>query len=167
MAGAAYAPCNGPQWCDAGSGDDCRTDNGNAAWCVVPGSDWNNPAKSANPGMFGGRNNFSCKFADVLDGLSNTLMLSERRTDLSGAHGALCYNFQGCPTGHTINSKWIRQSPVDGWDWWYNMGASSYHPGGAMFCVGDGSVSFLTDSIDFKLYNYLGDRRDKEQASVP
>ena len=115
--------------------------------------------------MFGGRSIFTCKFADVLDGLSNTIMLCERKPEYSTHYGALSANIQGCWTGAAINSKW--QDHVAGDNWHWNGGAGSYHPGGALFAIGDGSVSFLTDSIDFRLYNYLGDRRDKQQATVP
>jgi hypothetical protein len=45
--------------------------------------------------------------------------------------------------------------------------AASNHTGGAFFCLGDASVRFLDDSIDFAVYNYLGHKSDGQQATLP
>ncbi len=42
--------------------------------------------------------------------------------------------------------------------WWESSGFKSLHPGGANLMMGDGSVHFLSASIDNKLYNNLGTR---------
>jgi prepilin-type N-terminal cleavage/methylation domain-containing protein/prepilin-type processing-associated H-X9-DG protein len=39
-------------------------------------------------------------------------------------------------------------------------GFSSYHPGGANFALGDGSVHFLSETIDTQTYEQLGHRAD-------
>lgn len=41
-------------------------------------------------------------------------------------------------------------------------GFGSYHTGGANFCFASGSVTFLSDSIDPKIFQNLGDRADLE-----
>jgi len=156
-----YAPCNGPQRCD-GKTNDCAADN---TYCSVAGSDWNNKAASANPGVFGGRNAFQCKFSDVSDGLSNTIMLSEKRGDLLTWGGAFSGNFQGAPTGMRINSP--STNFTNSGDYRNNMGAGSYHVGGAVFCMADGSVAFLSDTIDFVAYNAVGGKSDGILAKVP
>ena len=156
-----YAPCNGPQRCD-GKTNDCAADN---TYCSVAGSDWNNKAASANPGVFGGRNAFQCKFSDVSDGLSNTIMLSEKRGDLLTWGGAFSGNFQGAPTGMRINSP--STNFTNSGDYRNNMGAGSYHVGGAVFCMADGSVAFLSDMIDFVAYNAVGGKSDGILAKVP
>jgi prepilin-type processing-associated H-X9-DG protein len=46
-------------------------------------------------------------------------------------------------------------------------GYKSEHSGGAMFAMGDGSVHFVNDSIDFQLYNALGTRAGREAAALP
>ncbi len=40
--------------------------------------------------------------------------------------------------------------------------AFSWHVGGALFCFGDGSVTFLDETIDFKTFRNLGDIADGE-----
>ena len=42
------------------------------------------------------------------------------------------------------------------------IGARSFHPGGANHALGDGSVRFISDTIDFTTYQYLGARDDGE-----
>jgi prepilin-type N-terminal cleavage/methylation domain-containing protein/prepilin-type processing-associated H-X9-DG protein len=41
----------------------------------------------------------------------------------------------------------------------------SFHPGGANFCFGDGSVKLLPDDIDIKLFLALGSRNGEETVS--
>ena len=48
-----------------------------------------------------------------------------------------------------------------------SLGFKSRHPGGAQFALADGSVHFVDDSIDFKLYNALGTRAGAEVAALP
>src|SRR5262249_39825739 len=45
------------------------------------------------------------------------------------------------------------------------INAQSYHPGGANFAFGDGSVKFIKDSIDMKTYWALGTRAYGEVIS--
>jgi prepilin-type processing-associated H-X9-DG protein len=40
------------------------------------------------------------------------------------------------------------------------MGFKSQHPGGATFVFCDGSVHFISETIDHTAYQMLGDRRD-------
>jgi prepilin-type processing-associated H-X9-DG protein len=42
---------------------------------------------------------------------------------------------------------------------------ASFHTGGANFSYGDGSVKFLPDEIDIKLYLALGSRNGDETVS--
>ncbi len=44
----------------------------------------------------------------------------------------------------------------------YVGGFGSYHQGGAIFAFGDGHVTFLAESVDWKLYQKLGNRADGE-----
>ena len=54
-----------------------------------------------------------------------------------------------------------------GGQWWRTCGFKSRHPGGANFVTGDGSVHFLSESIDYRLFNELGTRAGGEVVAVP
>ena len=160
-----YAPCTGPQHCDT-LARDCPTEN---SWCCWAGSDWNNASPGCNPGIFGGRNMFCTALAGILDGTSTTIMLSERRGEMCRHIGALSTNYQGCWTGLQINTPRIAAAFLANDDGRYQetSGAGSYHPGGAMFGIADGSVKFLSDGVDFQLYNNLGNKLDGQTVQIP
>ncbi len=48
-----------------------------------------------------------------------------------------------------------------------SWGFRSNHPGGVNFALADGSVQFITQSIDYKVYQLLGCRNDGQVASPP
>lgn len=132
-------------------------------------------------GMFSVCSSTQISFADVLDGLSNTAMLLETRGELNNYRG-LFTRFQGTSTSIRINSIWINPKslyylggnvslsaplPPPGSPWplldmrTTNNGAASFHPSGVNICLGDGSVRFLTEDIDFSTaYRQLGNRND-------
>ncbi len=94
------------------------------------------------------------RLSDVTDGTSNTLALGE----------ALVY--WQCSGG------WVHESgvaatcaiPLNLWklythdrltfvrNWGISYGFSSQHPGGANFCLVDGSVRFISDTVDHEIY---------------
>lgn len=146
---------------------------------------WSN--RIANGG-FGG-----AKLADVIDGLSNTLMLGEAEPDPQLAslapvqenansgvkdHWAmggdsfdcwegLDWSEMGGSTAVAINYR--RPNPTtnplnDSSPEWgaYEVSFGSRHPGGANFTRGDGSVIFLSDSIDGRIFSALGTRAGGE-----
>jgi prepilin-type processing-associated H-X9-DG protein len=43
----------------------------------------------------------------------------------------------------------------------------SYHPGGAQFAFGDGSVKFIPQTINYAVYSALGGRNDGAPAQLP
>jgi prepilin-type N-terminal cleavage/methylation domain-containing protein/prepilin-type processing-associated H-X9-DG protein len=105
------------------------------------------------------------QFAHVRDGLSNTLMLGEalpRECELLGAYAA---NFTVAPTHIPLNT--FQQPGDDPIDYTRMCGFKSRHPGGVQFCMGDGSVHFIFDTIDYRLINGLGTRSGGEAVLLP
>jgi prepilin-type N-terminal cleavage/methylation domain-containing protein/prepilin-type processing-associated H-X9-DG protein len=114
------------------------------------------------------------KLAQILDGTSHTIFVGEVRPGCS-AHAA-----EGWMTSHSGNGlistlvpinfdSCIQQSGLgcSSWDTWSSaLGFKSAHSGGANFCMGDGSVQFLPDSIDVRVYNALGGKAEGEPVSL-
>lgn len=128
----------------------------------------------------------SVRFADVSDGLSNTIMIGESFTDqdYSKDGQAMDYWQFGAPqtgpwapgndsgteysevTGSTYGPINARLQPsVHGVI--QEMTFGSYHAGGAFFAMGDGSVKFLSENIDLTTYQGFGSRNGNEKSVVP
>lgn len=116
-----------------------------------------------------GRWGWAARFRDVTDGLSNTICVGE-------CIGALCItqNFASqcfATTAHPIN--FMNRSLIENranqanarWD--ESIGFRSLHTGGANFLRGDGSVRFLTESIDGLTYRALASRTGSEVFQLP
>jgi len=48
-----------------------------------------------------------------------------------------------------------------------SFGFKSRHSGGCNFCFADGSVHFLSQSIDHRTYQLLGCRNDGQPVTLP
>ena len=120
------------------------------------------------------------KFTDVLDGLSNTCMIAEtwyppegvcndcdhyalyhrdidqpgNGQDFSEALGTLHYDFNPKNVDAVISTE-------------LELSLGSYHVGGIQMTLCDGSVKFMTDSLDAELRRALGSRAGHEPASGP
>ena len=102
----------------------------------------------------------------VLDGTSHTLHVGETH----GVNGGL----DGCGDRMQWMGTWAVASTVYGINavdvgtTWRGGGCNfrSYHPGGANFLFVDGSVRWLPDSIDLRVFGYLGNRRDEQAADL-
>jgi prepilin-type N-terminal cleavage/methylation domain-containing protein/prepilin-type processing-associated H-X9-DG protein len=121
------------------------------------------------------------KFKDVIDGLTNTIMAGESSyvtSNVSAASRATVAptSFQDWPTwigcfgsgqDETVRINGRTNSPINAKASPSRMylavnddNAFSYHPGGAQFSFCDGSVHFLSDSIDIQTYCHMHDKRD-------
>lgn len=120
------------------------------------------------------------KPADVLDGMSNTIMVGESYTDSYSKDGQqMDYWNIGSPqtggwnpfndsgtefteglgsTGPKMNSRLDPTMPGEIME----ISFGSYHIGGAHFLLGDGTVRFLSENIDIRTYQGLGTRKEKE-----
>ena len=136
-------------------------------WCCQ-GYNFGSSAGAGYPagsfaGMFG-RHFRAIRFADVRDGLSNTLMVGETIPGHCSWTGAYAPNFSTTSTNIPLNTM---ESDFEGSVYYRSCGFKSLHPGGANFVMGDGSVHFLSQSIDFQTFNALGTRTGGEITEIP
>ena len=110
-------------------------------------------------GMFGTQ--ASCRIRDVLDGMSNTLMLAEitgggpgSRRGHSWLHGGFVATANGINGPGTIQSGGAYQQ--------HEMGLSSYHVGGCHAALADGSVKFLSENMSRQVLAALTTRAGRE-----
>jgi prepilin-type N-terminal cleavage/methylation domain-containing protein/prepilin-type processing-associated H-X9-DG protein len=134
------------------------------------------PIAADNKGVF--FLNSSVRYEDISDGTSQTVFLGEKlvsTTDLgwmSGTRATL--RNTGTLVNGGLRGMMGGSVPVDGDDGSSGEapgpglmvgGYSSRHPGGANFAFGDGSVRFLKNSINPKVFRCLGNRADGEMIS--
>ena len=119
------------------------------------------------------------RVADVTDGLSNTIMIghtvsngADRRSawyqGMSIAGTSIPPNYlKSCmQMGLNINSINAANTPCRpascGSGSWQARGFNSYHTGGIVVSMGDGSVRFIVDGINQKSFNALGSKAGGE-----
>jgi prepilin-type processing-associated H-X9-DG protein len=122
------------------------------------------------------RQGIKVRFANVSDGLSNTIMigetLPEQQSDAKQQEGGGGWAMSG--GGYSVGTTIIPINYVSDFDdgsqcnnpqrninnWNVSFGFKSHHSGGAMFVFGDGSVHYLNQNINHQTYQYLGCRND-------
>ncbi len=125
---------------------------------------------STSAGMFG--INGAASFPTVHDGLSNTLMVGESRqvgisTSYgprwgSGTHTSVTGLVYSGDAWTAINYPYSPPSPLQ-----YAWVFGSWHPGGANFVFGDGSVHFLPNSLPVATLYALATANGSEVVSAP
>lgn len=141
-----------------------------------------NVVRADNGGMFGETNRY--QFRDCIDGTSNTLLASETiiRGGSGGSWGGMGGYWGGAPHGsfgfsaaespntsvpdrvYSCKSTTFPKSPCEngnagGLTGRWNF-ARSHHTGGVLTALCDGSVRFVTDSIQRQIWRDLGNRAD-------
>ena len=119
------------------------------------------------PGMFAG-GPWCYRIRDCTDGTSNTFLIGEAlpaystfmmyfapHMNVASTNPPPNYHkvFTECPKSLTL-----RLEPPGCYA--YMGGFNSVHPGGLQMCLADGSVRFITETIDYYTWTYLGDRED-------
>ena len=123
--------------------------------------------------------------ASFRDGLSNTIVVGEILGECND-HKQGWWGQNGMGNAHASTSAPLNtmttcaKSEADAtargyfnpscynWNNWnYSWGFRSYHPGGANFLLGDGSVQFYGDEINYEVYQALGGRNDGRPTGDP
>jgi prepilin-type N-terminal cleavage/methylation domain-containing protein len=118
-----------------------------------------NPPKPVR-GMIS-RFGWSAKFTEVPDGLSNTFLIGECIGTFNVQQAVVIQSF--ATTAHPINymNDSLKQDSVS-WPanprWDEAASCRSFHTGGALFLLGDGSVRFVRDGIDQPTFRAFGSR---------
>lgn len=126
-------------------------------------------------GMFS-RWGFRVNMSGVKDGTANTILVGEILPECTDhEQGWWSHNGSGnahastsvplndmttCPNSNKISNPACTAQN----NWNYSWGFRSQHPGGAQFLLVDGSSRFLSDSIDYMMYQRLGGRRDGQEV---
>ena len=168
MQGLMYVPCGGTVSYECRSGGlklmDC---DGCGTFCQTSSeANWTSPdnrPRSSIPGMFSAGVTCS-QIADCRDGTSNVFLFGERQAERYIGGGAFTLTLQIAYMANKPNSKHMNN---DANARHQNLGYSSHHPGGVQMAMVDGSVHFISDNIDFRLWCLLGDRADGNPAMLP
>ncbi|QDU22099.1 DUF1559 domain-containing protein [Urbifossiella limnaea] len=178
-----YAGSAGPQCMAGGCGADIYIANCNRGGITHPGyaesPDHGNAWGEADIRGLYNRLGAKIKFASVTDGLSNTIMIGEvlpeqhdHYWDGSWTHfnGGVAHHGTNVPINFDTSDRAGRCGSVPAkniGNWNTSWGFKSKHSGGANFVLGDGSVRFLTQTVDIRTYQYLGCRNDGQPVSPP
>jgi prepilin-type processing-associated H-X9-DG protein len=98
------------------------------------------------------------KIASVTDGTSHTFMIGEDLPSYNRHSTAFYANGDWCSCNIPLNNllnlpeEALEQDPTLRDAWWDQQGFRSRHPGGAQFCLVDGSVRYIAESISNELY---------------
>jgi prepilin-type N-terminal cleavage/methylation domain-containing protein/prepilin-type processing-associated H-X9-DG protein len=107
------------------------------------------------------------RFAEVTDGLSNTVMAGETLPAHNVFNGVYCLNFPLASHSVPINIFESDNGDPQYLDWSRVAGFKSMHPGGANFVLGDGSVRFFQQTMDYRVFTGLGSRAGGEAVQAP
>jgi len=128
-------------------------------------------------------------FADILDGTSNTFVVGETRYQV-GEGGRPSHAMGWASSGRGEDNPvpgvlaaanlQVNLMDVNGETYDTAFGTNpegthgvqqrifgSYHPGGCLFTLADGSARFISETIELTTYWHLGDRRDGVPVQLP
>jgi prepilin-type processing-associated H-X9-DG protein len=100
--------------------------------------------------------------------LSNTVLAGETIPSHNAFNGVYNLNFIGASHSIPINIMESDDGFPANLEWSRTSGFKSLHAGGgANFVMGDGSVSFISETIDQRLWATIGTRAEGDVGSIP
>lgn len=145
---------------------------GTASYSLCAGTEgppgYGSTEKFSNTGVF--MYCLSKTIAEVRDGTSNTIFVGEvcdgHRDEVRNvwANGSRLES-QHRTTRNPMNTPPGTGIYLDLYGYRVNACFSSYHPGGANFCFGDGTVRLLSETLDLNTYRALSTRDRKDAVS--
>lgn len=120
----------------------------------------------SSAGMFS-RFPIGYKLQEIADGHSNTIMAGETIPSHSAYNGAFCINFPVASTTIPLNTMRSDEGVGKSNLWRQASGFKSRHPGGSNFLMGDASVHYFPETVDYRVFNELGSRAGGEIAALP
>jgi prepilin-type N-terminal cleavage/methylation domain-containing protein/prepilin-type processing-associated H-X9-DG protein len=103
----------------------------------------------------------------ITDGASKTFMVGEGVVEQDYHSAAFFADGSWASCGIPLNYFVPNPTYETKQDWWREArGFKSLHPGGAQFAMADGSVQFVTESIDHNVYRGLATRNGDESVGV-
>jgi hypothetical protein len=107
-------------------------------------------------------------FSAVIDGLSNTYMIGEDLPGLNQHCGWPNANYStgtcSIPLNNALRAGQPGYNNIGDWPNVYSF--RSRHPGGAQFAIGDGSVQFVSETINIAIYRAIATRAGSEVVNV-
>lgn len=142
-------------------------------WNVVNSNGSQNHGDTMDPGLISGPFShmaWGAGLRDLTDGSTNTILMGETRPKCSThqQNGWFHSNALWCNTAAGLNAPTCTGEPntggacsqPGGGAWGTAQGFKSLHVGGCHVLLGDGSIRFLSQNLDFVTLQKLGDRRD-------
>jgi prepilin-type processing-associated H-X9-DG protein len=164
-----YKGVAGANW---GNNGDLGNDAGTPAGCDAR---WQNPSITGSyngldqgDGIFF-RTNYRCgyKLTSITDGTSNTFMIGEDVPSMNEHCDWPFFNHANGTCGIGPNAVQVDGAPYASSDWPNVYSFHSKHPTGLNFAYADGSVHFVSNSIDLGLYRALATMASGEEVTPP
>ena len=108
---------------------------------------------------------YGLKLKDITDGQSKTFMVGEGVVSQDQHSAAFFADGDWASCNIPLNFFLVNEDQVE--TLWYELrGFRSLHPGGAQFALADGSVQFVQESVDHKVYRAMATRSGAEAVSL-